>query len=39
MNVKDIAKALGIAQPSVSGRLSRARKQLRGIMERRDAHA
>ena len=39
MNVKDISAALGIAQPSVSGRLIRARKQLRKIMERRESHA
>ncbi len=39
MNVKDIAEALGIAQPSVSGRLARARRQLRKIMERMESRA
>ena len=38
MNVSDIAAALGIAQPSVSGRLKRARAQLRKIIERRESH-
>lgn len=38
MSVSEIAKALGLAHASVSGRLKRARERLRGLLEGRDFH-
>ena len=39
MSVQEIAQALGIAQPSVSGRLRRSRDKLRKLLEGRDQDA
>ena len=39
MNTLEMAKALGISQSSVSGRLKRARDKLRVLLERRETDA